>query len=635
MTQKSAKTIKPGSRAQRDVAIRAADVDLNARTVAIAFSSEAPVRRWFGNEILSHGAEAVRLGRLQDGGPLLMDHNTRDHLGVIESVQIGADRVGRAVVRFGRSARAEEVFQDVQDGIRRHVSVGYVIHRAELVETGEDQDDTYRVTDWEPLEVSLVSVPADPSVGVGRAHEALGIEIIEPKVRAMPDQAPTQSTPETREQPRPVDTDAIARQAAERAEAAANKRVQDIMAIGRMFSEHNGEREASEAIAAGISVEAFKDRMLERAAAKPLPTADIGMGAGEVKRYSWMRALNALANPADRRAQEAASFERECSEAVGDKLGREARGFFVPQDVQRRDLTVGTSTAGGHTVSTDLLAADFIDLLRNRLMVMRMGAQLLSGLMGNIAIPRQTSGATAYWVAESGSPTESQQAFDQVTMSPKTVGAFSDISRKLLLQSSLDIEAFVRNDLARVLALAIDLAAISGTGASNQPTGILNTSGIGDVAGGTNGAAPDWADIIELWSDIAVANADTGNVGILTNAKVVGKLMGTEKATGTAQFVCPSFPDADGMTNFGGLRVGVSNQVPSNLTKGTSSGVCSALISGVWSDLIIGQWGSLDLMVDPYTNSTSGTVRVVALQDIDIAVRHAVSFSAMKDALTA
>jgi len=251
-------------------------------------------------------------------------------------------------------------------------------------------------------------------------------------------------------------------------------------------------------------------------------------------------------------------------------------------------------------------------------------------LVGNIAIPRATGGATAYWVAETGAPTESQQAFDQVALSPKTVGAFTDISRKLLLQSSIDVEGFVRNDLATVLALAIDLAGINGSGASNQPTGILNTAGIGSVAGGTNGLAPTYQNMIDLETAVALANADVGAMGYLTNAKVRGKLKSTQKvATYGDDFVWGE----DGAVN--GYAATVSNQVPSNLTKGTSTGVCSAILFGNFADLIIGQWGALDLTVDPYTGSTSGTVRVVALQDVDIAVRHAESFAAMKDALTA
>jgi len=614
------KTIKPGTRVERAFQVERAQISEDARTVELAFSSETPYERWWGIEILDHSPQSIRLGRLTSGGPLLMDHDTRDHVGVIESVRIDADQVGRAVVRFGKSARAEEIWQDVKDGIRRNVSVGYMIHKAQLIETG-DEADSYRVTDWEPMEVSLVSVPADATVGVGRSAADGG----DHPILSLPMETKIMSEI----------TQTHVDEARASAVADSNKRVADIIAIGEMFAKSGGEKMAAEALRAGKSVDEFRADMLKHAANKPQNTADIGLTEKEAKRFSFLRAINSLSNPGDRKAQEAAGFERECSDAFAGKLGRAAQGFFVPHEVQRRDLTVGTATAGGNTVATNLLAASFIELLRNRMMVTKLGAQMLTGLSGSIAIPRQTGAATAYWVAESGAPTESAAAFDQVAMAPKTVGAFSDISRKLLLQSSIDVEGFVRNDLASVLAIAIDLAAINGSGSNNQPTGILNTSGIGDVAGGTNGAAPTWAHIVELWSDVAVANADFGSTGYLTNAKVAGKLMTTDKASGAAQFVCPAFPDANGMTNFGGARAGISNQVPSNLTKGSASGVASAIIFGNFADLIIGEWGTLDLMVDPYTGSTSGTVRVVALQDVDIAVRHAVSFSAMLDALTA
>jgi HK97 family phage major capsid protein/HK97 family phage prohead protease len=612
------KHIKPGSIASRSILLERAAINQDARTIELAFSSEEPYDRYWGREILDHSPDSIRLGRLQAGGPLLMDHDSRDHVGVIESVSIGPDRVGRATVRFGKSARAEEVYQDVLDGIRRNVSVGYAIHDADMEKKGEKGDlDTFRVKDWEPFEISLVSVPADSTVGVGRSAESAEIQIIETE------ETPIMSDVEIKSEPS-VD---LAK--------AEKQRAAEIVKIGEGYSKFGADKLAGRAITEGWTVDQFKSEVMMKMAEAPKPTAEIGLSQKEAKQFSFLRAINALANPTDRRSQEAASFEREVSEAVADKMGREARGFYIPQDVQSRDLNVTTSTAGGHTVATDLLASSFIDLLRNKLMVMQMGAQMLTGLNGNIAIPRQTGGATAYWVAESGSPTESQQAFDQVTMSPKTVGAFTDISRKLLLQSSIDAEGFVRNDLATTLATAIDLAAITGTGADNQPTGIVNVSGIGDVAGGTNGLAPTWAHIVELWSDLATANADVGTTGLLTNSKVVGKLMSTLKASGVSGYIVEDFPGANGMTSCGGMRMGVSNQVPSNLDKGTSVGVCSAIIAGNWNDLIVGQWGALDLMADPYTGSTSGTLRVVALQDIDIAVRHAVSFSAMLDALTA
>ena len=615
-----AKTIKPGTRVERALTFERAQIDADARTAELAFSSETPYERWWGIEVLDNSPTAVRLGRLTSGGPLLMDHDTRDQVGVIESVRIDADRVGRAVVRFGKSARAQEVWQDVQDGIRRNVSVGYAIHKAQLVETSDSGLDTYRVTDWEPLEISLVSVPADASVGIGRSAADGGENPIQNLITE-------QKMPEATTPAAPIDHAAIERAAVERANQDATKRAADIIAIGEMFAKHGGEKKAAEALRAGKSVEQFRADMLQHMSTQPVTTADVGLTEQEARSFSFVRAFNALANPTDRKAQEAAAFEREASDAVAAKQGRSAQGFFVPAEVQRRDLNVTTATAGGNTVATNLLAASFIDRLRNKMAVTGLGAQFLTGLVGNIAIPRATGGATAYWVAESNAPNESQAAFDQVTMSPKTVGAFTDISRKLLLQSSMDVEGFVRNDLATVLALAIDLAAINGSGASNQPRGLLNTSGIGDVAGGTNGAAPTWANIVELESDVAIANADVGTMGYLTNAKVRGKLKTTSKVSGQNGFIWE-----DGMLN--GYTAAVSNQVPSNLTKGTSSGVASAIIFGNWADLIIGQWGTLDLMVDPYSGSTSGTVRVVALQDVDIAVRQAVSFSAMLDALT-
>lgn len=625
------KTIKPGTRVERALTFERAQINADARTAELAFSSETPYERWWGVEVLDNTASAVRLGRLTSGGPLLMDHDTRDQVGVIESVRIDADRVGRAVVRFGKSARAQEVWQDVQDGIRRNVSVGYAIHKATLVETSDTGLDTYRVTDWEPLEISLVSVPADATVGIGRSAADGSDNPIQTIIteRQMSDTttntpaAPAAAAPATA-----IDHAAIERAATERAAQDYTKRAADIIAIGEMFAKHGGERKAAEALRAGKTVEQFRADMLQHMSTQPVPTADIGMTDKEARSYSFIRALNAMANPGDRKAQELAAFEREASEAVAARQGRAARGFYVPTEVQRRDLNVTTATAGGNTVATNLLAANFIELLRNKMALTGLGAQFLSGLVGNIAIPRQTGGATAYWVAESGAPTESQAAFDQVTMSPKTVGAYSDISRKLLLQSSIDVEGFVRNDLATVLALAIDSAAINGTAADNQPRGLLATSGIGDVAGGAAGAAPTWANMVELESDVAIANADVGTMGYLTNAKVRGKLKTTSKVSGQNGFIWE-----DGMVN--GYNAAVSNQVPSNLVKGGSGAVCSAIIFGNWSDMIIGQWGTLDLMVDPYSGSTSGTVRVVALQDVDIAVRHAVSFSAMLDALTA
>lgn len=614
----------PGTKITRAFGLTAerAQIDTEARTATFAFSSEAPVERSWGLEVLDHNAASMRMGRLQSGGPLLMDHDTRDHVGVIESAQIGADRVARAVVRFGRSARAEEVFRDVVDGIRRNVSVGYLIHNA--VNDGKrDGMDVIRVNDWEPYEVSLVSVPADASVGVGRSAD----EAAEGQ-KSQPQAAQVAATRGVIPMTDTVVIDAAAEQ--QRGAAEERNRVQTIIAIGEQFRSQGIDKLAAEAVRAGTSLEAFRQTAMDKLSNAAKPNADIGLTATEARSYSFVRVLNALSNPRDAKAQEAAGFELEASRAAADKSGRASRGIMVPNDVLRRDLTVGTTTAGGHTVSTDLMAQDFITLLRNRMVIMGMGARMLTGLQGTIAIPRHTGAASAYWVAESGAPTESQQAFDQVAMQPRTVGAFTDISRKLLLQSSLDIESFVREDLASVLAQEIQRVAINGSGTAPEPRGVMNVVGIGSVAGGTNGLAPAWSHIVGLETEVAQDNADVGTLAYLTNAKVRGKMKSVEKAANTGLYLWAE----SGSTPINGYRAEVTNAVPSNLTKGSSSGVCSAILFGNWADLIIGMWGGLDLMVDPYTGSTSGTVRVVALQDVDVAVRHAESFAAMLDALT-
>lgn len=608
-----------GETFQRAALFARETINAEQRTVELAFSSEEPVSRWFGDEILDHSPASVRLTRLRDGGPILVDHDSRDHVGIVDSVVIGADRRGRAKVRFGKSARADEIFQDVIDGIRKAVSVGYRIHNMVLEKSG-DTGDVYRATDWEPYEISIVSVPADPTVGVGRSDQDAGTKPSAPflEIKNMP----IENTPAKPDQ---AMLDAAQREGGK----AERQRVAGILEIGER---HKMTDLARDFINNDKSVAEFTAAVLERMGQpKPIKAEapDLGMTEKEVRQFSIVRAIHALANPTDRRAQQAAAFEFEASEAAAKKLNRTSRGLTIPVDVLKRDLTAGTANAGGYTVATDLLAGSFIDMLRNRSVLMNPGmATVLTDLNGNVAIPAQSGGATAYWVAENGAVTESQQTLAQVTLSPKTVGAFTDISRRLLLQSSMDVEAFVRRDLATVLAIELDRAGIHGSGSSNQPTGIVATAGIGSVAGGTNGLAPAWAHIVGLETEVSIDNADVGSLKYLTNAKVRGKLKQTEKASNTAQFIF----EQDGSMN--GYDAVITNQVSSTLTKGSSSGVCSAIIFGNFADLLIGMWGGLDINVDTSTGSAAGTVRVVALQDADIAVRHAESFAAMLDALT-
>lgn len=582
---------------KRSYELRADDVNEESREVGIAFSSEEGVERWFGNEVLDHSASSVRLGRLSDGGPLLVDHDPTDHVGTVESASIGSDRVGRAVVRFGRSERANEIFNDVVDGIRKHISVGYRIHK---MQPEEEVEDSFRAVDWEPYEVSLVSIPADASVGVGRnASEDFETEIETKEEPVMTEEVKIET---------PVVVDVAAERDAVRKDEM--NRIKGIEALGSM---HNEKEMAREFISEGKGVDAFRAALLDQIKDRPeVERPEIGMSDKESRSFSFFRAINALANPTDRRAQDAAGFEFEASAAAADRLGREPSGFFVPEDVLRakRDLTVGTATAGGNTVATELLADSFIDKLDNSMAVVASGATVLRDLNGNVAIPRATGGATAYWVAESGNVTESQQAFDQVTMTPKTVGAYTEISRKLLLQSSIDVEAFVRNDLALRLAIAIDNKALEGDGSSNTPTGIVSATGVGSVAfaSATAGAAT-FGEIVDMETEVSQDNALLGTLAYLTNAAEAGYLKQTVKAANTAQYIM-----SDGEMN--GYPVVVTNNLST----------AGQVLFGNWADLLIGYWGGLDIALDSSTGSASGTLRIVALQDVDVAVRHGSSF---------
>jgi HK97 family phage major capsid protein len=387
-----------------------------------------------------------------------------------------------------------------------------------------------------------------------------------------------------------------------------------IAAITALGAKHGLQDLASELIEGGRSVDearaAVLDKLDTRAAKVEHRIADekandLGLSEKETKEFSFIRAFNALANPSDKKAWEAAAFEREVSEAAAKKYGKPANGIMVPNEVLRRDLTVGTPTAGGNLVATELLAGSFIDLLRNRMALMQAGITMLSGLQGNISIPRQTAAATAYWVGEGSAPTESQQSIDQVNMSPKTVGAFVDYSRRLLLQSSVDVEAMIRRDLASVIALELDRAGIYGTGSANQPLGLTGTSGIGTQVISTYGT---FAEYIGMETDVASANADAGSLRYIINAAARGALKSTAVVGTEARFV---YEDDE----INGYPVIVSNQLASN----------DALF-GDFSQFVMGMWSGLDLTVDPYAGATSGNVRIIALQDVDFAVKQPGAF---------
>ena len=572
---------------------RASYIDEEKRRVRIGVSSEEPVERDFGMEIISHSEGDIDTSFIGSGrSPLLLDHDMTKQIGVVERYEINSsEKSAKAIVRFGRSELAEEIYQDVKDGIRQNISVGYKINSMERMKTNSDKP-VYRVQ-TSPLEVSVVSIPADQSqaVGVGRSED----KQTNLKVKQM-----------TEEVKQEINLDEVREQTVVEAKAEFQRNSKEIMDLA---AKHNKRDLADKAIQDGVSVEEFRGVLLENIADdKPLETAEIGMTKKEVRKFSVMKAIKALANPTDRKAQRDAEFEFECSEEAAKHYGRTAQGIMLPPEVlsnwNTRDMNA-SDDAG--IIGQDFRAGSFIDALRNASAVMPLATNL-NGLSGDVKIPKKTAASTAAFISsEGGASGESEMTIGSVTMTPKTCGAFTDVTRQLMIQSSLDVENLIRDDLAQSMAIAIDDAALEGSGSSGNPTGITNTSGINTVSL-SSAAAPTFAEMVSIETAVAVDNALLGDLAYIINPTNYGTLKTTAKASNTAEFVA-----VDGMVN--GYPVVRSSQLSAN-----------NYVFGNFNDLLIGFFGGLDLTVDPYTNSTSGTVRIVALQSVDVAVRHAVSF---------
>lgn len=600
---------------ERSVSFTREAVNEEARTVEIAISSEAAVERWFGLETLGHGKGEVNLARLSDGGAVLLDHNVRDIVGVVESVRLDDDKVLRGVVRFGRSARAQEAFQDVVDGIRTKISVGYTIDAWETTKGEKGAPDQVRVTRWTPLEVSFVSIPADPSVGVGRSEP----EAPKPNPPAAPagtvqevrmDPANTTAAPNAAGTPA-TETRGIPQTAVmELLDAAARldcvKEVRDVLTQG-----------GTEEQARKVMLDALQKRAQESAI-----QAKSGLSDKEEARYSIARAIMASATGEK-------CFEREVSQDLAKRLGRETNGIYIPTALKLRalDATV-TATAAG-LISQQPVT--FIELLRNKAKVLGLGATYIPGVTGVVPFARQITGGGATWTGDNpgSGVANSDPNIETFTMGPKQLMAHRQYSKQLLVQTSGYADRFVTEDLAKAHALEVDRCAIHGSGNSNQPKGIVNFSGIGAVPLGDNGAAPDWDMVVDLETALANANADDGTMAYLTNAKVRGKLKKTlESSTAGATWIW----NKDNTIN--GYRAESTNQVASNLVKGSSGAVCSAMVFGNWSELLVLEWGALELITDPYTLADKGLIRVISTQLVDINLRHVQSFAACLDILT-
>lgn len=382
----------------------------------------------------------------------------------------------------------------------------------------------------------------------------------------------------------------------------------------------------------------LQDKKIEAAA--NLPSAGVQLTPRESQSYSVLRALGAQVammqgNP---RAWEAAGFEREVSNEIAKRMGADTGRLFVPMGMQVRvavtGQTAGTTSLGGAGVQTTVL--DLIELLRNNMVVRQAGARVLTGLSSNITFPRQTAANTLSWTGENPSTgnANTNMTFDNVTLSPKTAMVSTAASRQAILQFNQDLEQIVRDDLAQVIARGLDLAALDGTGSSNQPTGVMRASGTSTVTTtfGSNGAVPDWAAIVQFETTLASSNAPTaGGWKWITTPGIRGKLKQTlQNTVAGANWVW------EGNGTMNGYEALVTTQMPTNYTAGTSTTICHGMVLGNWPELLIGEFGGgIEIIVDPYTVASQNMIQYHAVVMADIAIRHGASFALTKAAKVA
>lgn len=451
------KELRPGTRAERLFTVVRDGVDSDTRTVELAFSSEQPYERWWGVEILDHGKKSVRLGRLKSGGPLLCDHDARDVVGVIESVRIDGDLVGRAVVRFGKSARAEEVFNDVLDGIRSNVSVGYVIHKAELVVTGEDVTDTYRVTDWEPHEISLVSVPADASVGVGRAAAD------NPVIEISPSSSSEKRTMEKNQEQLAEERAAAEQAAAKHAQQAEHRRVNEIMDVGADHADIGGIELARTAIKDGSTVADFQAKLL---AAKKSPA--VAVPYGQVKHIKdnveddpklGYRSYGEFCADVMRAASGKGESERLARAATvfGNEGSGPDGGFAIPPEFAREISSIA------YAEESLLARCDRMPISGNTMTFPK-----------DEATPWGSTGITAAWEAEGNQSTPKKPAIGESQLKLRKLNVLVAASEELLSDAPA-MSAYISRKCGEAVDWKVNDAIINGTGAG-MPLGVMGAA---------------------------------------------------------------------------------------------------------------------------------------------------------------
>jgi HK97 family phage major capsid protein len=608
----------------------------------MSISSDEPYKRYdYWNdkeyyEVLDHSPGGMDDTRLKGGLPILFNHDRDQHLGRATKHENDGKRCTVSGLIWSESEFAQTKKKDAMSGALPDTSVGYRI-TGEGKKIGERDGIPILRFKWAPHEASLVTIPADPTVGVGRNLEQLRsvpFDVIATDLQKEIDE--TEEKPHTRNM-----SEAITVTAEQESAIVAKERARStaIAELAKHFREKGlGGRKietgelAEKMIREGKTEQEFRNAVMDghfdEVKAVETTVQNLGMSDKDKRSYSLVRAIGMLA-----RKQPLDGLEKEASEAHAKLIGREASGleFFLPQDVMRgaafprgitgeqlrtmpenvRALFTNVYGAAGALVGTDLLGGSMIELLRNQMAVARMGARTLSGLRGNVSIPRQTGGATASWLAEDSTITATNQTVGQLNLTPHKLGAATAYTQQLLAQASIDVENFVRQDLMTIIAIARDLAAINGSGNSGEPQGILNTGSLSTAVTLSAAQSMTYANAVQFETNVALNNAVQGRLGYITtptvknNAKLVAEI--------SAANSIPVWKNE--MVN--GYPAFATNQVPT----------ATSVIFGNFDDLILADWADTSVIVDPYSLSLQGQIRIVMQMYCDNGIRHTKSFS--------
>lgn len=580
---------------QRHATIKRAAIDQAARTVSVLIATPTPVptMRWIEgsgyiqcNEVLQCTPEAVDATRLDGGISVLMDHCWDDVVGVTISHSIDPDGI-RAVIRFTRDPESEPIWQDIIDGIRRHVSIGAGI----ISQSYDITTNTNTITRWEPYEVSFVAVPADANSGVGRSKKTL------------------QSTPN---QPQPTMTTTTPE----------TNHAQEIARIAKLLGDPE---EGLRAIQEQLTTQQFNERMLAKRAKTPLPTGDMGLSGKDVQRYKLSNVLRFLSG--DNTVN--VDFERDVTNNCTRDLQRPG-SFYIPPEVQRSFVQRSLDpTSGAGLVSQNTLYDQHIPFARPKYIMDTLGITMLSGLSGRVIIPKTTSSGQIYWIVGTTSGNESEPEVGQVELLQKQCGAYVDVTRSLMQQSGGTAEAFAVDELQRAVMSGLQKYIINGTGLDGQPTGIL-TAIATTIDGGANGVAPTYDHLVDLEGAVDDGDAGDGFGGYLMSKRAKQYLKKTfeapDKNTADRLWNRDSATPVNGYAGFSTTSVPISLHAPKQW-------LTPIIYSGDWSSLVTGTWAGLEVTTDKISNNKAGATRIVVLQDIAVAFRNTDSFAVFKNAL--